>query len=218
MTLFTLRIFFLIAIVFGNSFSNAAPICAELFNSPENEKPQLERFTFNHQELNRTAEIYSNSNPYYRHSIFSTPIQNLASEYAFSLYYPGKNEKRKKTLFRGMSLKDSGALIKVLKEGFYSSGSSFKKTYFDDAPMGAISYCLSPNNGAIRLKNYLLVLFELDYTKMPYVKIDRVGFSTSKHVPANAIRKIHIFDKESKNYFPITVLTPEEFIQFYESQ
>ena len=206
------RDFLLICIFLIGSTSNASMQCSILF-SLHNSK--FERFLFDHDSLSDAGDNYEKKISEAFKSIYRIPIENAASRYAFDLQYPGKYTNKRITYFRGMALKSPDELIKILNEGFQSSSTKFKTTYFDDSPVGAISYSLNPNNGPTESGVHLHVLFELDSGLMPPLRPTRVGFTTPRHVPSTAITKIHIFDKQASSEFPITTLTPEQFIEFY---
>lgn len=168
-----------------------------------------QRFFFDSQELRKVAKEFAPD------STRSLYIGDVANKYAFSIDYPGKHKKRNETMFRGMAFGDISMLETILKEGFKGNSSRHRKTYFDNTPT-TINYALNPDNGSAlggRCKNNLHVLFELDYSKMPKMrKSARIGYATTKDVPPEAIRFLHIFDRQATGEFPLSVYSPEEFL------
>ena len=198
-----------------------SPIDSSSLKSPAKATPTLttggpvptppdraKRFFFDWDALRAIADrLTRNGVPHAR------SIKAVGSKYAHSLRYPGQGEKRKKTMFRGMAFAELGPLRNILRAGFDPKLTSYKRTYFDDSPYTPVGYAFNPANGIAPGKQSVYVMFELDYEKMPKMRPSaRMGYATAKHVPAEAIRKLHILDAASSNELAFSAFGREELL------
>ena len=114
-------------------------------------------------------------------------------------------------LYRGMVVPDARTLRAILKNGMVPSRSSWSKTFLADLAGSAMPYAFEPNH-EVHLAKGFRVLFELDRTLVPTRRSANGDHETSRPIPAGAITRLFIFNKDLPAEFPFSTYSPQELL------